>query len=152
MRRTPLTRQEARDIANQERRLLALGITLDHAEQLRRISMTLRGWFEKECGNSNQDGSWAIERDEDGDGAPYLVHHHYRHGAGPDTVTRTRIADREAGARRRLAAILAQYPHLTAYVQTDPRGCALYILTADQLDPLHAHAIDAIYTRGVAVA
>jgi hypothetical protein len=60
------------------------------------------------------------------------------------------VADKETGARKRLAAIMAKYPTLTAYVQGDPRGCALYILTVDQLES--EHGIDSIYTRGVAVA
>jgi hypothetical protein len=60
------------------------------------------------------------------------------------------IADRETGARKRLKAIMAQYPTLTAYVQGDPRGCSLYILTADNL--ASGHDINSIYTRGVAVA
>ena len=43
----------------------ALGTIADcrrDAESLRRISMTLRRWFELECGNSNDHGSWAIVR------------------------------------------------------------------------------------------
>jgi hypothetical protein len=42
--------------------------------------------------------------------------------------TRHPIADRETGARKRLAKIMANYPYLSAYIQTDPRGCAVYIL------------------------
>lgn len=143
-----MTRKEAIELTHQENRLMAIGISRDDAEALRRISMTLRRWFERECGDSNDYGSWAIERDDNGDGKPFMVHHSHR---GPDyRTTRAPIADRETGARKRLAVIMARYPTLTAYVQTDPRGCALYILTADQLDS--DYGIDSIYTRGVSVA
>ena|SRR3990167_4045963 len=101
-------------------------ITFDDANTLRRAELTLQRWHELECGDGNNYGSWAIERDDNGDGPPFMVHHHYRHGNGADTVTRTRIADREAGALRRVAAICkrlgAHYYH-----QGDPRGCALYV-------------------------
>lgn len=80
---------------------------------------------------------------------PFMVHHHYTHGRGKDYTTRTPIADREAGAKRRLARIMARYPHLTAYVQTDPRGCALYILRPDDV-PAGEDA-SSYYSRGVAV-
>lgn len=148
-----MTKREAMELTAQQNRLMALGISRDDAESLRRISMTLRRWFELECGDGNDYGSWAIERDEETE-KPFMVHHHYRHGQGKDSVSRTSIADKETGARKRLATIMARYPTLTAYVQGDPRGCALYILTDEQLggNGLHAHAIDAIYTRGVAVA
>jgi hypothetical protein len=82
-------------------RLRTLGISYDDAMALRRISMTLHRWHELECGDGNSHGSWAIERDDNGDGPPFMVHHHYRHGQGADSVSRTRIADRETGAKKR---------------------------------------------------
>lgn len=141
----PTTQKERDKVIH---RLANLGITVQDVQALRRISLTLQRWFERECGDSNTYGSWAIERDEQTD-APYLVHHHYNHG-GKDYTTRTPIPDREAGARKRLARILAKYPSLHAYVQTDPRGCALYILTHDQATD-GGHALESIYSRGIAV-
>lgn len=132
-------------------RLNQIGIPYDDARALRRISMTLRRWFELECGDGNNYGSWAIERDDNGDGPPYMVHHHYAHGQGKDTVTRTRIADRESGARKRLEKILVKYPTLTPHIQTDPRGCALYILTQEQLEHCKGMSLDSIYNNGIAV-
>jgi hypothetical protein len=132
-----VNKREAMDLAHQQNRLRTLGISREDAETLRRISMTLHRWFEKECGFDNG----CIERDET-TGRTYWLNSY--------TMRRTPIADRETGARRRLAAIMARYPTLTAYVQSDPRGCALYILTAEQL--AGEHPIDAIYNRGVAVA
>ena len=101
--------------------LLRAGISWEDAHALRRASMTLQRWFELECGDGNDYGSWAIER----------------------------ARARQDGARKRIAKILASYPGLFAYVQTDPRGCALYILRAGDIpegqDP------SCYYSRGLPV-
>lgn len=112
-------------------RLMAAGISDDDARQLRRISMTLHRWHEMECGDGNQQASWAIARGKkengdftyDDDGKPFMEIHW---NSGRATTYRA-IPDRERGALKRLAAIMADYPSLSAFVQTDPRGCALYI-------------------------
>lgn len=141
-------------------RLQMLGITYDDACALRRISMTLHRWHELECGNSNDHGSWCITRGEkkyplpgfthDDDGKPHIEHHHYAHGRGSDFTSYTPIADRERGAHKRLAKIMAKYPDLVSYIQTDPRGCALYIL--ERADVSEDRPVDQIYnSRGVAV-
>lgn len=104
---------------------------------LRRSSMTLRRWFERECGDSNNYASFAIERDER-TGIPYQVYIAHRDGK----TTRYRIPDLEGGARKRIAEICARL-NLHYYIQTDPRGCALYI-ARDELDTCN-------YTRGYAV-
>ena len=58
------------------------------------------------------------------------------------------VADRERGALRRLEAIMAKYPQLRAYHQSDPRGCAVYVgLRADMGGP----GPECNYTSGVAV-
>lgn len=124
-----------------------LGFDFDTANKLRLIEKTLHSWAELECGNSNEYGSWAIERDETTD-KPFIVHHHYRHGQGKDSVSRTAIADREAGALRRLSKIMESFPGLVYYHQTDPRGCALYIVKKADLGEL---PIDSVYTRGFGV-
>lgn len=76
---------------------------------------------------------------------------------------RTPIPDRETGALRRLEKIVRQRnarfferngksfkDAVRAYHQTDPRGCALYIVrNSDLSDGL---SIDSCYTRGIAVA
>ena len=157
-----MTKREAERQTHQMDTLTGLGFTRDEAEQLRRISMTLRRWFELECGDSNQYGSWAIERDgDDDDSIPYMVHHHYRHGQGKDSTTRTRIADRETGARKRLAAIVERrnsstdamlttdFHRVRYYVQTDPRGAALYILRPG--DVPDDGDVSSYYTRGICV-
>jgi hypothetical protein len=110
------------------------GVTYQDAQALRRISMTLRRWYEMECGCDRG----AIERDEE-TGLTYWYN--------PDVGTRYRTRDMETGALKRLAAIMARYPHLTHYIQGDPRGCALYILPAG----VYGDDIDANYSRGIAI-
>ena len=129
-------------------RLEKAGISYEHANALRRISMTLSRWGELECGDGNEHGSWAIERDESTE-VPYMVHHRYMHGHGKDTVHRIRIADREKGALKRLQAIVAQYPEFVAYHQTDPRGCAVFLVRKS--DVPEGTNIDSVYSRGIAV-
>jgi len=137
--------------ATDKNRLLALTlerrlggrVTDADAAILRRASMTLTRWAELECGDSNDYAAWAIERDENGEGPPYMVQQVYRRdGSGGVTVTRTRIPDREAGALRRVAE-LCKARGWYFFHQTDPRGAPLYIST----EPL----TDANYTNGVAV-
>jgi len=130
-------------------RLTKLGIAYDDACTLRRIAMTLHRWFELECGDSNEYASWAIERDEETE-KPYMVKHFYSQYRLNDHA-RFPIPDRETGARKRLATILAKYPTLHAYIQTDPRGASLYILTDDTIQRYAPHPIDSIYNQGVAV-
>jgi hypothetical protein len=123
--------------------LAALGFTDTQADQLRRINSTLHRWHEMECGTD----AGCIERDDD-TGKPYLV---------TDYGNRRRrwpVADRETGARRRLSAILADRNSrspdtLTAYIQTDPRGAALYILRPGDVPPGADAA--AYYSRGICV-
>lgn len=136
-------------------RLQSLGFTYDEAASLRRIEMTLQRWSEQECGDGNDHGSWAIERDEE-TGKPYRVHHHYLHGRGKDYVTRYAIADREAGALKRLAAIVAarnarnpDADPLIHYHQGDCRGCMLYLLKRSDIRP--GEEIGSTYNRGLAV-
>ncbi len=129
---------------------------------MRIISMTLHRWHELECGDGNNHGSWGIVRGykesggmfrHDDDGLSYLEHHHYLHGRGKDTVTYSRLPDRERGAHKRLAAIMARYPGFRSYVQGDPRGCALYILRPDDVRRAERDQlpIDSCYNNGIAV-
>src|SRR3990167_10385477 len=91
-----------------------LNPTFDEANTLRRAQLTLHRWAEMECGDGNDHASWAIERDEVTQ-IPYFVT--YPHN-GP--VRRRRIADKEAGALRRVAEVCERIgAHF--YHQTDPR-------------------------------
>ena len=134
-------------------RLEKMGFTYDEANALRRIEMTLRRWFELECGNGNDYSSWAIERDEETD-KPFMVTH-------PHTGKsyRRAIPDREAGARKRLAKIIDARNlrqlvddgsrDVVSYVQGDPRGASLYIIRKS--DIREGEDINSIYNRGLCV-
>jgi hypothetical protein len=132
------------------------GIALDDAVALRRIAMTLHRWHELECGDSNQWNSFSLVRgkrlpkDETGkrgfeyddNGKPYLEIHHNSGGTSYAIQP-----DRERGAKKRLAKIMARYPGFDAYIQGDPRGASLYILNRSTTPQPY----DQFYSRGIAV-
>lgn len=148
-----MNKRERERLTAQENTLVSLGFTIDEAAALRRISMTLRRWYELECGI---DGG-CIERD-DVTGKPRFISY---------TGRRWTVADRERGALRRLARIVAarndRVPPLRvimlpdraapdtvgSYVQPDPRGASLYILRPGDV-PLGADPAS-YYTRGICV-
>jgi hypothetical protein len=84
--------------------------------------------------------------EHDGDGTPFTERQTH-HGGGKTTYTP--IPDREKGARKRIAKILAKPPTLQSYVQTDPRGCALHVLRPGDVPP--GEDVSSYYTRGIAV-
>jgi hypothetical protein len=139
-----MNKRERERLTAQENVLMILGFTMDEAATLRRISMTLRRWHELECGID----AGCIERD-DATGKPYWV------AQCRDNVRRWRVADREAGALRRLARIIAarndRVPpdRMETYIQPDPRGASLYILRPGDV-PLGADPAS-YYTRGICV-
>lgn len=123
-------------MSNNLNQIISCGILWDDAVALRRISMTLRRWYEHECNG-------AIQREgERGDGAPYW----YSEMTGRRL---SRAPDRERGALKRLGSIMARYPDLKPYVQGDPRGCSLYILRPN--DVPEGKDADAYYSRGIPV-
>jgi hypothetical protein len=125
----------ARNVNNLDM-IMAYGFCANEAKALRRISMTLRRWYEHECNG-------AIQRDgERGDGVPYW-HSTF------DGRKLYRAADRERGALKRLAAIMARHPDLQFYVQGDPRGCSLYVLKPGDVPA--GKDVDQYYYRGVPV-
>ena len=141
------TKREFLRQQRQQEVLQGLGFTETEANQLRRISMTLQRWYELECGTE----AGHIERDEE-TGKPYMV---------TDWGTSRRrypVADRETGAVKRLQAIIharnirqprAEDPLLSYYLQTDPRGAALYILRPQDVPAGESPA--AYYSRGICV-
>lgn len=147
-----MTRKEAERQTRQMDTLRSLGFTRDEAEQLRRISMTLHRWHERECG----DGNGCIERD-DTTGKAYWL--------SANSGRRFPIADREKGAHKRLAAIIGQrngrpaivngelHPthggKVTSYIQGDPRGAALYIIRPG--DVPEGQDVNGYYSRGICV-
>lgn len=162
-----MTKKEAIRQNEQEARLLELGFTVQEANQLRRISMTLHRWYELECGTDSYclvRGKWnketaSFDYDDDGD-----AYYEYANGSGRNRYSKT--ADRETGAKKRLQAIInarnkrrhdqgfAVYgleapPNLTTYLQTDPRGAVLYIIRPG--DVPEGKAVTSYYDRGICV-
>ena len=139
-----MTRKEAMRQTIQADNLRALGFTQDEAEKLRRISMTLHRWHEMECGTDNG----CIERDE-ATGKTFWLN--------AMTGRRFPTSDRETGARKRLASIMearalrvgGAHVTLETYIQTDPRGAALYILRPGDVPEGKEPA--SYYSRGLCV-
>lgn len=119
-----------------------LGFSFEESQQLRRIEMTLQRWGELECGDAN---GHCIERDEE-TGKPFLTFDKSRPNGERGRVP---VADREAGALRRLAKIMTGHPELVAYHQGDCRGCNLYVLKRTDIAP--GETVHQVYTRGLAV-
>lgn len=109
--------------------------TTEHAHTLRRAELTLQKWYELECGTNNQYSSFMIERDENTN-VPFM-----RIIPNQGKERRYKVADRERGAIARVAKICAEI-NAHYYIQTDPRGCSVYV-SSEPID-------DRIYTRGVA--
>lgn len=141
------TKRELMRQLRQQETLQGLGFTDTEANQLRRISMTLQRWYELECGTE----AGHIERDEE-TGKPYMVTDCGKHRR------RYIVADRETGAVKRLQGIIharnirqprAEDPLLSYYLQTDPRGAALYILRPQDVPVGESPAC--YYSRGICV-
>lgn len=143
----------SRSIPESVHRLVLVGFDHGDAWDLRRISMTLHRWHELECGDSNDYTSWCITRGHkaggefvhDENGKPFIE----RHAHSENKARYSAIPDRERGALRRLAKIMARYPGFASYVQGDPRGAALYILRPGDV-PEGADA-SVHYNHGIAV-
>lgn len=131
-------------------RITALGFNYDESQQLRRISMTLSKWAEDECNGD-------IQRDEKTGKAFRVFRTHpsvcYNHSEYSGIVKEHRhaVADREAGALKRLKAILANHTEIGAFHQGDPRGCALYVFRRADFTEAELAEMDRHYTRGLAV-
>jgi len=165
-----MTKSEALRQTHQQETLRSLGFTLDEANSLRRISMTLQRWHELECGTGDDQVSVSIERDGDESDSKPFKRVQYQTWGGKWVDKRYPVADRETGARKRLAKILStrnirrgigygpesalayQLPlpdPVSAYIQTDPRGAALYILRPG--DVPEGEDVSAYYSRGICV-
>ncbi len=117
-----MNKREVERRLDQRNRLFCLGFSYDEAETLRRISNALHSWYEREC---NED----IRRHEEGPRAGKLFGvRQYQGWDGKWKESRYPIRDMESGAVRRLEKILANHPEFTYYLQTDPRGAALYLI------------------------
>jgi hypothetical protein len=140
-----MTKREREEMQWMLDSLTRSGISSEDLQPLRRISMTLRRWFELECGTGTDTVSESVERDEETD-KPYKRIQYV--GAGNKWIDkRYPIADKEKGAIKRLDVLRAKYPALIFYVQTDPRGCALYAVPVSSIR--EGEDISSIYNRGI---
>lgn len=170
-----MTKREHEQREWMRQRIVALGFSREEFNSLRRISMTLSRWGERECGDGTD---WAIERDDsyridcpacsqkswpaipvEGKTCvcPKCGHASANvhtptgrpflvyHGPGPSR--RVPIADREKNALARLRRLVAGHPGIVSYHQPDCRGAAVYILTAAQV----TGPLGQCYTNGIAV-
>ena len=121
-----------------------LGFSYEETETLRRAELTLHRWHELECGNSNDYGtSYALTRDEAG--KPFMEYHF-----GDGRTCKTAYPDKEKGALRRIAEVLKGKENIAGYYQqTDPRGCALYIIRKGDIP--EGERAECFYSRGIAV-
>ena len=149
-----MTKREQEQRRHMMNALEQLGFSFEEREALRRISMTLHSWFERECGTDNG----CIERDETTNKTYWLNSH---------SGKRYPIRDMETGAMRRLKAIMGRVNlherhgdlpdgsgadragALSYYIQGDCRGASLYILRPSDV-PAGQRA-DGYYTRGICV-
>lgn len=105
-------------------------------EALFRIERTLHRWHELECGTDQG----LIEQDEKSKKWELVQEFNGKQFRRP-------VADREAGAKRRLAKLIKPYAETcAAYIQTDPRGAALYLYdprkySTKEIDTNSANAI-----------
>jgi hypothetical protein len=132
-------RELARQIADQyesARGIQMNGLPMNEANTLRRAQLTLHRWAELKCG----DGRGHIERDEQ-TGKPFYYNDSASYVQPNDPRRVSPIADREAGALRRIAQV-CKAAGLHFYHQADPRGCALYVS--------HEPLTDQNYSRGIA--
>lgn len=114
-------------------RLCRLGIKITDIPFFLKIEKTLSRWHERECNE--------IEYIDD---LPFRV----IHTASGQKISH-RVPNRGAAARKRLEKVMTEnYPNLAAYIQTDPRGCALYLYEKNAIKA----PIDSCYSSvGVAV-
>jgi len=131
------------------RSMSRLGFTDAEANTLRLAQMTLHRWAERECNGE-------VERDEE-TGKWYSIYQGFGEG-----THKTVCADRETGALKRIEKVLdlrnareaaahvhktrEALPNLVAYHQTDPRGCALYLVEGTPIDDVSPY-----YNRGFGV-
>ena len=67
------------------------------------------------------------------------------------TMKRYPVRDMETGAIARLEQIVARYHGITPYIQTDPRGASLYLLSQATIERYDHKPLEQIYSQGTAL-
>ncbi len=109
----------------------------DDIAKLLRIEKKLHRWHELQCGI---EAGHVEEVGGEGSGKWEFVNQHGH---------RSPIRDAGKQAEKALNAFTAENPDLFFDVQTDPRGCALYLLKKSR--PGWGARIETVYCRGVAL-
>ena len=118
-------------------RMAEHGFTFEEMKTLRKASLQLHRWSEREC---NED----IERREDG--KVYLTVHPM--SGKPWSYP---IRDMETAATKRIDRILANHSGWAWYYQTDPRGVSVYLYRSND-ERLSQYPIESIYSSiGIAI-
>ena len=157
-----MTKQEAQTRSHMLRALNSLGFSSSECQTLRRASMTLHRWHELECGTGDGQRSQSVERDEATGKTCMRIQYPSKAGY---VDRKYPTPDRETGAKKRIARAVdacnkARLTHMTDgkmtpqdglgyFVQTDPRGAALYILRPG--DVPQGQDAGAYYSRGICV-
>lgn len=128
-----MTRKQAERYAHLLNAVSAYGLTRSDLDALLLAEKRLSRFAEHECNG-------VIQRDEM-TGIPYWYSSYDNRRLG-------KARDMENGALKRIAEILKPTT-LSFYHQTDPRGCALYLIR--QSDIPDGKSIDQYYTRGIAI-
>jgi hypothetical protein len=131
-------------ITQLENTLCNLGFSLAEVPTLLSVERGLRRWHGLECGSGDSLISVSVERDEAG--KPFRRVQYATHAGWVDQ--RTPCRDMEKANLRRLSRLMEGKP-VRAYVQGDPRGCALYILRPG--DVPEGGDVNAYYYRGIPV-
>lgn len=124
--------------------LANLGFNADEITTLFAIERGLQRWHELECGTGADRVSVSVERDENG--KPFRRVQFATQAGWIDRKTPCR--DMEKINLARLARAM-EGKAVRAYVQGDPRGCALYILRPG--DVPEGKCEHSYYSRGIAV-
>jgi len=142
-----MTKREAMRQLQQDITLADLGFIPAEIVKLRRISLTLRRWHELECGTD----IGSVERDEQTAKTYWRNANTGKLSPFPDRETGAlkRLADIVENCNRRRAAYFDDSYDLNTYIQTDPRGAALYILRLNDIPDGKDPA--AYYSRGICV-
>jgi len=113
--------------------LQGLGFAEQEVKSLLRCQRVLSTWSEHECNG-------VLQRDST-TGKPYWI--------SPSNGDRySPTADRESGSLRRAATICARHG-VEYYHQSDPRGCALYVIRPGDVPA--GEDVGAYYSRGIGV-
>jgi hypothetical protein len=121
------------------------GFTHDETTALLRAERALRKWGELKCGTGDKNRSISVFRDESG--KPFYRVQFYAGGQWRETVQPKR--DTEKAAWNKVQSIMASKPGFSAYHQTDPRGCALYVIRPGDIEA--GGNVRALYNRGIAL-